>query len=75
MHIDQLVRMANDIGAFFAADPDKDAAARDIHSHIRRFWEKRMRLQIVEHYRAGGEGLSDPARAAIKLLAAENEKK
>jgi formate dehydrogenase subunit delta len=71
MHIDQLVRMANDIGAFFVADAGADEAARSIHAHIKRFWDPRMRTQIVAHYRQGGAGLSEQARAAVALLAAE----
>jgi formate dehydrogenase subunit delta len=71
MHIDQLVRMANDIGAFFGAGASLDEAARNIHAHLKRFWDPRMRTQIVAHYRQGGVGLSEQARAAVALLAAE----
>ena len=71
MHIENLVRMANDIGAFFASEPDKREAALNIKLHIRRYWEPRMRTQMIEHYRAGGEGLSETAHAAIALLAAD----
>ena len=71
MNIDQLVRMANDIGSFFASDPDKEEAARNIKLHIRRYWDPRMRTQIIDHYHNGGEGLADAPRAAIGLLAAE----
>jgi formate dehydrogenase subunit delta len=71
MHIDYLVRMANDIGRFFAAEPDQEQAARDIVSHIKRFWDPRMRSQIIAHYQAGGEGLVDLVRRAIGALADE----
>lgn len=74
MNIEHLVRMANDIGAFFSGEPDEDAT-RDIHFHLRRFWEPRMRTQIVAHYRTGGAGLDQNVRAAVALLAAEEEKK
>lgn len=72
MHIENLVRMANDIGSFFNAEPDKQEAARNIKLHIRRYWEPRMRAQILEHYRAGGEGLNATVHDAIGLLAAED---
>jgi formate dehydrogenase subunit delta len=71
MHIDQLVRMANDIGSFFASEPDKQEAVKSIRFHIRRYWEPRMRKQIIEHWQAGGEGLNENVHAAIGLLASE----
>jgi formate dehydrogenase subunit delta len=71
MHNEYLIRMANDIGHFFAADPDKDEAARNVLAHLKRFWDPRMRAQIVSLYRAGGEGFSEVVRAAVALLAEE----
>ena len=61
--------MANDIGAFWAAEPDKTEAARNVANHLKRFWDPRMRRQIVAHYREGGAGLDDIARSAVALLA------
>lgn len=69
MNIERLVAMANDISAFFAAEPDKEEAARSAASHITRFWAPRMRQQIAAHCQAGGSGLSELARAAIGLIA------
>ena len=63
--------MANDIGAFFDADPDKVEASKGVASHLKRFWDPRMRRQIVEHYNSGGGGLKDVTRAAVALLADE----
>lgn len=73
MHIDILVRMANDIGAFFAAENTADEQAQGVMSHIRRYWDPRMRARIIEHYHAGGAGLADHVRAAIALLAADEK--
>ena len=64
--------MANDIGAFWAAEPDKGQAARNVASHLRRFWDPRMRREIVAHYRDGGAGLDDIVRSAVALLAEGN---
>jgi formate dehydrogenase subunit delta len=69
--IEYLVKMANEIGAFFASEPDADQAAGAVASHLRRFWEPRMRDQIVAHQAKGGAGLSDVARKAVAQLAAE----
>jgi len=39
----KLIRMANDIAAFFAAEPDRKVAVTGVANHIVRFWEPRMR--------------------------------
>lgn len=76
MHIDYLVRMANDIGAFFASEADQNVAAEGIRQHIRRFWDPRMRARIVEYYKeTGGVELEGPVRAAIQRLAEETSAK
>ena len=69
MRSERLVSMANDIGAFWAAEPDKTEAARNVASHLKRFWDPRMRRQIVAYYREGGAGLDEIARSAVALLA------
>ena len=72
MRIDRLVAMANDIGAFFEADADRPQAAQHVATHLKRFWNPRMRRQIVAHYSSrGGEGLHDVARSGVALLAEE----
>ena len=69
MRVERLVTMANDVGAFFAADPDKSEAARNVANHLKRFWDPRMRREIVAHYREGGAGLDTIVRSAVALLA------
>lgn len=49
MDIDNLVRMANQIGGFFSAYPDRQEALEGIATHIKKFWEPRMRLLILDH--------------------------
>ena len=71
MRIEHLVSMVNDIGNFFDAEPDKAEAAKSVANHLRRFWDPRMRREIVAHYKQGGEGLNDVPRSAIALLAGE----
>ncbi len=68
MNVQRLVDMANDIAAFFDSEPDKAVAAEGVRSHITRFWDPRMRRQIVTHVAAGGAGLVPTAAAAIRLL-------
>jgi formate dehydrogenase subunit delta len=71
MKIEYLVKMANEVGLFFANEPDPEAATTAVAGHLRRFWEPRMRAQIVAHQAHGGAGLSDLARRAVAKLAAE----
>lgn len=68
MRTDRLVTMANDIGAFFGSEPDKTEAAKNVASHLKRFWDPRMRREIIAHYREGGAGLDPVVRTAIGLL-------
>jgi formate dehydrogenase subunit delta len=70
-NVDHMVKMVNEISAFWAAEaPDPKSAAASVATHLRRFWDPRMRRQIVEHYHAGAGGLTDIAREAIGILAA-----
>lgn len=67
MHIDNLVHMANRIGEFFQAMPDREEARREIAQHLRKFWEPRMRRALLEHVGgAGADGLMDIVRDAVR---------
>jgi len=69
MNIDLLIKMANEIGEFFAGVSDPQQAARDVANHLRRFWEPRMRAQMLRYYeQRQGAGLSEVAKHAVALL-------
>ena len=69
MHIDYLIKMANDIAAFFKSEAP-EIAADNIRLHIEKYWDKRMRAQIVAHYdETGGAAFNEPVRSAIAALA------
>lgn len=75
MDIHNLVRMANQIGTFFESMPDQEQARADIATHLKKFWEPRMRRTIVQKMDSGeAEGLMPMVREAIEanrdLLAA-----
>ena len=69
MNIERLVEMANDIANFFASEPDHAAGVAGVAGHLKRFWEPRMRKQIIAHLDAGGHGLGDLAREGVQQLA------
>lgn len=47
MNLDKLFRMANQIGDFFEAMPDRQQAVADVANHLKRTWDPRMRAQIL----------------------------
>ncbi len=49
MTIDKLIKMANQIGAFFEAMPDRRQAMADIAGHIQRSWDPKMRGVLLAH--------------------------
>jgi formate dehydrogenase subunit delta len=58
MSIEHLVTMANQIGDFFKAEPDETQAQKDIAMHLKRFWARQMRNELVTHInQTRGEGL------------------
>jgi formate dehydrogenase subunit delta len=63
--------MANQIGRFFAGQRDGEPVA-GIVDHIRKFWEPRMRQEIVAHLeKHDGAGLDPLPREAITRLRKE----
>ncbi len=47
-NIEHLIRLANRIGLFFEALPERDEGLQGIAEHLRRFWEPRMRRALLE---------------------------
>lgn len=64
MDADNLIRMANRIGDFFEAMPDHTEAVDGIATHIRKFWDPRMRRELLAALDAG-------AAAQLKGIVAE----
>jgi len=66
--VETLVKMANEIGDFFGAQRGADRSA-GVVEHITKFWDPRMRANIIAHLEHGGEGLSPIALEAVKRIA------
>jgi formate dehydrogenase subunit delta len=76
MNIDLLIKMTNEIGEFFSGVEvnDPEAAARDVANHLKRYWEPRMRAQMLKYYEErGGAGLTELAKSAVGLLHAASK--
>jgi formate dehydrogenase subunit delta len=69
MNIDLLIKMANEIGEFFAGTGDQTEASKSVAAHLKRYWAPRMRAQIIKYYEErSGAGLSDIALGAVEML-------
>lgn len=67
MDAERIVDLANRIGDFFQAYPDRQEAMDGVATHIRRYWEPRMRHQLLAAVDAGtATGLSDLLTATVK---------
>jgi formate dehydrogenase subunit delta len=69
MNIDLLIKMTNEIGEFFAGTTDTDAAAAAVANHLKRYWDPRMRVQMLSYFeQRQGAGLTDLGKKAVTLL-------
>jgi formate dehydrogenase subunit delta len=67
MNPDRLVYMANQIAKGFRLKSEERAVA-DTLDHIQKFWEPRMRREILAVLAAGGDGLEPIARKAVEQI-------
>jgi formate dehydrogenase subunit delta len=65
---DHLIKMANDIGNFFRAEPEREDAIAGISNHISKFWTKRMRAKLAAHLQGGDSALDDLPREAFRRI-------
>jgi formate dehydrogenase subunit delta len=69
MKVERLVSMANDIGNFFGGEPRPEDRVAGVANHLSRFWDARMRRQIIAYARdQGGPDLADHVRKAVLAL-------
>jgi len=66
MNVHHLVKMANQIGQFFESEPDHEQAVKDIASHLKRFWDPRMRKAILGYLESDGSELLTIVNEAIR---------
>jgi formate dehydrogenase subunit delta len=69
MDIHRLIKMANEIGAFFESAADRADAVKSIATHLRNFWDPRMRTQLIEYARQPDSELTPIAKEAVLTLA------
>ena len=67
MDMQNLIHMANQIGSFFEAMPDREEALLGIADHLHNFWEPRMRSQLLNYVDAeNGKDLKPIVLSAIR---------
>ena len=75
MDIKHLIKMANDIGSFFEAEPDRSKGAERVADHLKKFWDPRMRRQILDYAEGQkGSGLKDIVMEALHSHLSEPRK-
>ncbi len=67
----KLIRMANQIGTFFASKTREEGVA-GVAEHINKFWEPRMRRQFFEVFDSVGEGLAPIVMEAAAMIRRPN---
>jgi formate dehydrogenase subunit delta len=67
MKAELMVHNANQIALYFATFPREEAIA-GVADHIQKFWERRMKAQILEYIAKGGNGLHELVLEAVKRL-------
>lgn len=69
MSIDNLIKMANQIGLYFSSEPDKELAVRGVQAHLQNFWTPVMRHELQawnqEHQGANLHPLVQAALAGV----------
>jgi len=67
MKDEDLIRMSRQIADFFAPYSEAEAI-EGVQTHLRDFWEPRMRMQLAEIYAQSPEKLHPVVRAAAAKL-------
>ena len=65
--LDRLVRMANQIGDFYAVMPEREAT-EGAASHLRMYWTPKMIREIIAFTDQGHPGLNAVAARAVQSL-------
>jgi len=69
-HNTNLIRMANQIGTFFESMPDREEALQGIATHLKKFWDPRMRQAFL----AQVDDANSPEISPIVLAAAREHR-
>ncbi len=71
MHIENLIHMANQIGAFFEGMPDRVESLEGVAQHLKKFWEPRMRRALLAY--VDGADTSELSPFVLESIAGHRE--
>ncbi len=74
MKIERLIEMANDIANFFRTEPNHADAVKGVANHICKFWDPRMREQILEYLDTDSDEFDPIVKDALEKLKITNSK-
>lgn len=66
MNNEHLIRMANQIGVFFESMPDRKEALEGLATHLKKFWDPRMRRALLALVDEGNGQLSPMVLSAVQ---------
>ena len=66
MNNDHLINMANQIGTFYETMPDREEARRDLVTHLKKFWDPRMRRAFLARIDSGDHHLNPMVLSAVQ---------
>jgi formate dehydrogenase subunit delta len=67
MRAELMVHNANQIALYFASFP-REEAIEGVLDHIQKFWERRMKDQLIDYVGKGGAGLHELVLEAVKRM-------
>ena len=67
MKAELMVHNANQIALYFASFP-REEAIEGVLDHIQKFWERRMKDQLIDYIAHGGAGLHELVLEAVKRM-------
>lgn len=68
VRVDKLVRMAQQIADNNSFTPDVDVVAARVADHIQRFWDPRMKQQIIDYANSGEAQLTPVVARAVSQI-------
>ncbi|MEM7016763.1 MAG: formate dehydrogenase subunit delta [Pseudomonadota bacterium] len=66
--LDHLIKMINQIADNIATEDDDAATAPKVADHIKRFWARPMKEQIIDYAASDGAQLNAVAKLAVSQL-------
>ena len=67
MRAELMIHNANQIALYFASFP-REEAIEGVLDHIQKFWERRMKDQLLDYVAHGGAGLHELVLEAVKRM-------